>query len=129
MYTTLADAAIVTGNPVYGAGTTKVYYWKGSFAADAMMGHDWLVKRNLLPTRSTLTQNYVLIGTINLDHPEDVFHAMQGEMWSPQGQANMMIRRLDTHTSMSMGDIVEIMGGASGVLWLVDSVGFKKLPE
>lgn len=39
--------------------------------------------------------------------PEDVFHAMQAENWSPNGEARKLIQSLDVgHTSMCGGDII-----------------------
>ena len=51
---------------------------------------------------------------------------MQGEIWSPEGQANAMIRSSGTgHTSMSVGDIIHV-----GNKWLmVDRYGFHALGD
>ena len=49
---------------------------------------------------------------------------MQGENWSPNGEARNLIGSLGlSHTSMSVGDIIEIDGN----LFFVDRHGFKKL--
>lgn len=51
---------------------------------------------------------YVPIMRLEAEDLEDVFIQMQGEMWSPNGEARQAIRdfQLD-HTSMSIGDVVE----------------------
>lgn len=38
-----------------------------------------------------------------------ICHLMQGEMWSPNGEAQQLIKNSDTaHTSMSAGDIIQV---------------------
>lgn len=50
---------------------------------------------------------------ITVDKLSDVFTAMQGEVWSPNGQAREFIKERDlNHTSMSIGDVaVELIDG------------------
>lgn len=39
---------------------------------------------------------------------DEVFQVMQGEVWSPRGEARPLIRRLHlSHTSLSVGDVVQ----------------------
>lgn len=55
---------------------------------------------------------------------EQLFHDMQGEIWSPNGEARGLIERKGLrHTSMSVGDVVEIP--AAGETWVVAAFGFK----
>jgi hypothetical protein len=109
----------------YGTGTTKVWYMKPDFFRDGMMSVAWLEKDGKLPTLATLEQTHVCVGTLNIDHPEEAWQMMQGEFWSPKGEANSFILGLGLqHTSMSVGDIVE----KEGVLFMVDGIGFKRLP-
>lgn len=52
-------------------------------------------------------KDYAEVGTISADDLEDVFCKMQGECWSPRGEARGLISSLGLrHTSMSVGDIV-----------------------
>lgn len=81
-------------------------------------------------------------------HREDwkeghLYIAMQGEAWSPKGEANSLIERLGLcHTSMSVGDVVvvhpplsndntdELMNYidvANVQTWMVDNVGWKRI--
>ena len=48
---------------------------------------------------------------------------MQGEIWSPNGEAYSLIKKTGTHTSMSVGDVIELDGEA----FLVDTFGFRDL--
>ena len=46
------------------------------------------------------------------ENKDEIFHTMQGEIWSPNGEARPLIRGLKLqHTSMSVGDIVVEEGG------------------
>jgi hypothetical protein len=57
---------------------------------------------------------------------EDAYSLMQGEVWSPNGEARELIRSKDLeHTSMSVGDIAIVNGKA----WIVASFGFEPLTE
>jgi len=113
-------------NDVYPSGSTEIWYWKEDFARDAMMGAAFMKKQGVLPTPETVPDNYVLIGKVAETNPDKIFHMMQGEIWSPEGQARNMIRQSGTgHTSMSVGDIIHVGGK-----WLmVDRYGFQDLAK
>lgn len=50
---------------------------------------------------------------------------MQGEVWSPNGEARPLIRRAGLHhTSMSVGDIAR---DQDGVYWLCETSGWRAL--
>lgn len=132
-YKTLQDAGKLESKyaGVYVSGTgTKIWYakkerqavtarmlFRGFFTDD-----DPDLKE--LPTRESLSKDYVLVGEIGEKELEVVFIAMQGEMWSPNGEAREMIEALGLgHTSLSVGDVIEV----DGVMWLVAPVGFKRL--
>lgn len=132
-YTSLADAAQATGNPRYGAGTTEVWYYKLQDTDErtprfASLGtyKDKETGKIIaeLPDHENLEATHVKIGTIDSNEPEEIFYLMQGEVWSPRGQANDIIGKSDTgHTSMSVGDVVVVNGEA----FMVDGMGFHKL--
>jgi hypothetical protein len=123
-YKSLSDAALEVSNPVYGKGTTKVWYARDNFFRDSLMGYDWLKDQLMLPDTKNLGKHYVLVGCVDIDTPEKVYEAMQGECWSPKGQASSFILSLGIRrTSMSVGDIIE----KNGEFFLVDSFGFKRL--
>lgn len=87
-------------------------------------------------TGENLTSTHTLVKRVHIDNEngdseamclERVYHHMQGEVWSPEGQARPLIEALDLHhTSMSVGDVVKDLN--TGQLWGVAGVGFIKLP-
>lgn len=115
-YTSLNDA--------YPAGSTEIWYWLDDNARDFMMGYDFLKKQGVEVTPETIPTTHALIGRIRETDPEKIFAMMQGESWSPEGQARDMIKKSGTgHTSMSVGDVIRI-----GDKWMmVDRYGFKDI--
>lgn len=71
-----------------------------------------------------LVHTHRFLGQIQLTDLESIFYALQGENWSPKGEANEFIRSKKLrHTSMSVGDVVKI-----GVRYFaVASIGFVEL--
>jgi hypothetical protein len=54
-----------------------------------------------------MAQDYIELGVVKADKLGEVFGKMQGENWSPQGEAKIVIWHLGLHhTSMSVGDLV-----------------------
>lgn len=126
-YESLNDAAEVTGERGYErqGGSTDIWYMKPAFAREGFMGFDFLKEKDALPDPKELSATHVHLGKIRESDLERVFGMMQGESWSPMGQANSLIRGLGLHhTSMSTGDVVEVRGRA----YLVDRMGFEELP-
>lgn len=123
-YESLNDAAVELGDVMsFTPGSTEIWYMKPSEFRDWSMGYDWLVEHGALPALS-LRQTHVLLGTVRERSPDVIYGMMQGEKWSPRGQARSLIQRKGLgHTSMSVGDII----GISGRFWLVDNAGFKEL--
>ena len=113
MFKDLSDA--------YEPGPTEVWYWKDDMGRDMMMGKNFLIKYNKMPDSANLAATHVKLGSVKETNPEKVFHMMQGEIWSPEGQARDFIQASGTgHTSMSVGDIVVVNGKAL----MVDRFGF-----
>jgi len=53
---------------------------------------------------------------------------MQGENWSPDGEARDYIEALEVqHTSMMVGDIIE--NTSTGEVWLVEMFGLSQSPR
>jgi hypothetical protein len=108
MYNDLSDA--------YEPGPTEVWYWKDDMGRDMMMGKNFLIKYNKMPDPANLAATHVKLGSVKETNPEKVFRMMQGEIWSPEGQARNFIQASGTgHTSMSVGDIVVVNGKAQMV--------------
>jgi hypothetical protein len=102
-----------------------VWYMKPEFFRDGTGGVRWLRKRGLLPATADLAATHVKLRSVEADNLEQVFRVMQGEIWSPNGEARDLIRRLGLqHTSMSVGDIAV---DAAGTAHIVDSFGFEPL--
>jgi hypothetical protein len=99
-------------------GPTQIWYWKDQYSRDMLMGSDWLKKHNTMPDPKNLEKTHVLLGTIDSKDLDDIYHKMQGEMWSPRGEARELIRGKGlTHTSMSVGDVVVVDGKPVMVDW------------
>lgn len=100
-------------------GDTEIWYVKDTFIEYAWNGE---MKRILDP--HNLRKTHTLLGKIDLKDPEEIYCEMQGETWSPRGEANTLIQSLQlTHTSMSMGDVVVVDGKAS----IVERTGFSTI--
>jgi len=123
-YESVADAAEVTGDPRYAGRGTKVWYVKPGPSRDLSMGYDFLVKYDIpVPTLRTLKDTHTLLGEVGERDPEKVWMMMQGEIWSPGGEAWDIAKRAG-HTSMMVGDIVQV----GRKLYMADPLGFKELP-
>lgn len=119
MYTTLNDASIL--HTELANGTTEIWYSKDEYARDMTGGSSYLEKYNMLPTADTLTKTHSKIGSINTVDLSKIYGLMQGENWSPNGEANDLIDNSEVgHTSMSVGDIIKM----NGIMHMVDKRGF-----
>jgi hypothetical protein len=109
--------------PILTYGTTEVWYWKNEYMRDLLMGLEWLREHvpGTYPEPYNLSRTHVMVGRVKSKNKADVFMALQGEIWSPNGEARTMIKAMGLgHTSMSVGDILVINGSA----WFVDGVGW-----
>lgn len=122
-YTSLNDATEVTGDSSYAPGDSEIWYVRRGYSREYGFGHfDELG----YPQLSELEKTHVKIGSIKETDLEKIFMLMQGENWSPNGEAYDLITSLGaSHTSMSVGDIIKIGNQA----WAVDNFGFAELHE
>jgi hypothetical protein len=121
-YKTLADASGY--DPRYGHGKTEIWYTKPGYTRDFRMGPDWLKKKGILPAADDIEITHVHVGNVDVSDLDEVWGMMQGEIWSPKGEARNLISGLELgHTSMSVGDIIKIGDRVE----MVDREGFKKL--
>jgi len=110
--------------------TYEVYYMRPSFFRDGIMGVEYLAKRNMLPMFASLSVTHAKVRTLDAQGPHEVFCAMQGEIWSPNGEARSTIENAGLqHTSMSIGDCVVERDGRWEALYMCDRIGFKRLGE
>jgi hypothetical protein len=100
-----------------------IHYMKPEWFAAGIMG----VGR---PDPADLAATHVLLMEIELARQsvekalEDTYRTMQGEVWSPNGEARDLIEGLGLrHTSMSVGDVMV----ADGQVFIVASFGFERL--
>jgi hypothetical protein len=104
----------------------NVYYMRPEFFRDGIMGSKWLKERRQMPSPHNLERTHIFLKQTearNLDH---LYHIMQGEVWSPNGEARELIRSKGLqHTSMSMGDIA--VEESTGKVWMTDMFGFAEL--
>jgi len=80
---------------------------------------------NILETHVELKEVEVTESTAIEVSLEDVFVRMQGEHWSPRGEAKeLLVEKGLSHTSMSVGDVVKT---ESGVLYICEPVRWRKI--
>jgi hypothetical protein len=90
----------------------------GHVADEPNFGHE-------LPKVEALHITHKFVKSVEAEDLEDVFYQMQGERWSPNGEARELIRSLGlSHTSMSVGDVIE---DENGHFFMVDMIGFSEL--
>jgi len=82
------------------------------------------------PDPKDMTKTHVHLKDIELDggsaQLERIFHEMQAEVWSPDGQAASLIRSKGlAHTSMSIGDVIVV----DGDFFLVANSGFLQFQD
>ena len=108
-------------NDYFDNGETEIWYAKYS---------DWLIwefKRKPLPcTEEELKETHIHLGNINMTNLNEIFHKLQGDFWSPHGEARELIKSLELyHTSMSVGDIIRFK--KKDKAFIVKSVGFQEI--
>jgi hypothetical protein len=101
-------------------GTTEIWYMKPEVFRDVGMGLEFLATHfpGEYPEPYNLSKTHIMLGRIAEKNKNDIFGMMQGEIWSPEGEARTLIKMIGlAHTSMSIGDIAVINGSA----WFTDS--------
>jgi tRNA A-37 threonylcarbamoyl transferase component Bud32 len=125
-YKSLSDATVQKGCEGLDVGRTEIWYMKREAFRKWNMGPLFADAPLPTPTTTDLSKDHVLLGWIKEKQLGPIFEMLQGEMWSPGGEANSFIRSKGTaHTSMSVGDII-VVGGKG---WMVDGSGFAELPK
>jgi len=94
-----------------------VYYKKLDFPYDGDEDYD---------LHPYLHRDYVPVSVVVAEDEECVFQYMQGEVWSPNGEAKELIEALGLrHTSMSICDIVYDIN--EGTYYKVVTLGFLRV--
>lgn len=113
----------------------EIWFTKSDEFRDFSMGLNFLKKysKKKIPYRvEDLPKTHIKLGSMtgnpslnSEDQIESIYMALQGDMWSPNGEARNLIRGLGlSHTSMSVGDIIVTNDGK---LYFIDSFGYKEL--
>lgn len=114
-------------NDVFPEGNIEVWYMRPEWFRDGIMGAK--------PEAGFLERTHILLGSIRSKSetpqpltPElydQLWIMLQGENWSPNGEANKLIRSKGLiHTSMSVGDCFRL---PNGDVWIVAAVGFERV--
>ncbi len=65
-----------------------------------------------LPTVNDLPETHVFVRSVQATCLDDVYWQLQGDNWSPNGEARPLIEQLGLgHTSLSIGDVAEAPDG------------------
>lgn len=97
-YKNLNDAACYVGEDIE-QGETEIWYQRPEQFGELTVH----------PTN--LKETHILLGKVKSERPDNIFNFMQGEHWSPNGEARELIESLGLeHTSMSTGDVVRTGG-------------------
>ena len=138
-YSTINDAAVISD--ILSTGDVKIHY--AHFAGDIDPATNPEASTILKTTRfgtekfkeafgddaetvmrENISKSHVCIGSIKGGDLEEIFNVMQGENWSPNGEARDVICSSGAdHTSMSCGVIVETNDG----FYVVSFIGFEKV--
>ncbi len=126
-YTSIADAVAVTGNEAYAPGDVEVYYMRPELFHKLINGPYACVKGDVAsPTLATLDATHIKLGTISERSIGKAWCDLQGDFWSPMGQANGLLDAKGLrHTSMSVGDVFVI----DGRIIMVDGCGFAEVVD
>ena len=104
-------------------GSTEIWYWNKKYGRDFMIAFDNKKFDKLIDPKN-LSNTHEKLGTVDENDLEKIYYNMQGENWSPEGEARTFIKGSGTgHTSMSMGDIIVV----HGVVHVVAMAGFYKM--
>ena len=105
-------------------GVIQVWYMQPNFFQEGING--------AIPRPADLDTTHTLLGSLRKDAGtlitamlDELWIALQGENWSPNGEARSLIQGLGLqHTSMSVGDCFKLSNGA---VWIVTTEGFQEL--
>jgi hypothetical protein len=101
--------------------TYQVYYARRpTYHASGQLGTPLL-------TVPRLRHTHVRVTTVEADSRAEAWLKMQGENWSPRGEARPLIEHMGlTHTSMSVGDVLR---DEEGVYWECLDLGWRRIDD
>jgi hypothetical protein len=75
-----------------------------------------------------LNKTHVALLSLKASNKDEVYQIMQGEIWSPKGQARRLINSKGLlHTSMSVGDVVKEFTPTGSILWKAKLSGWEEV--
>ena len=78
-------------------------------------------------TLATLRSSHAYLCEVEASSLDDAWRQMQGENWSPNGEARPLLERLGlSHTSMSIGDVIR---DEDGTYWECLDRGWRPIVE
>ena len=78
-------------------------------------------------TIGALLSSHVRLCQVEADNRDDAFRRMQGEHWSPHGEARSLLESLGLgHTSMSVGDVIQ---DEEGTYWECLDHGWRPIED
>ena len=78
-------------------------------------------------TTATLRSSHARLCIVEADSLDDAWRQMQGENWSPNGEARPLLESLGlSHTSMSVGDVIR---DEDGIHWECLDRGWRPIEE
>lgn len=132
---TLQDFGFAPGTAEYN--TIQVWYTRKDTIALPAPGNPFYRRwdgKDYLPGTvdidpDNLTHTHVLLGTIGMQAyaytPDVIFRHLQGELWSPGGEARDFIEAKGTHhTSMMLGDVLVL---PFGEVWVCTWDGWNRV--
>jgi hypothetical protein len=117
-YKTLNDVA----NPIFAKGSVKIWYVKKEWSRVFCFGPTGAAEQGIKFCPGGPAPTHQLLGEIVGADLNVLFNVLQGENWSPNGEARDLVRDIG-HTSISVGDVIE----KDGEYWMVDNFGFTKV--
>jgi hypothetical protein len=98
----------MTLNDIYEKGPTQVWYAKKEFLPSYAKGISFMHEDDISPPDpNNLERTHVHLGDIAEQNLKKIVNMMQGEEWSPNGEARSLIRQKHlSHTSMTVGDVI-----------------------
>lgn len=108
MFKSINDAGVY--DPGLDKGATEIWFMRPGQSRDLGEGSKFLLRESIpMPSPGNLKGTHVLLGKIKEKSPHRIFALMQGENWSPNGEARNLVQRAGTdHTSMMQGDILKV---------------------
>ena len=78
-------------------------------------------------TTAAMQSSHVHVCSVEADSLDDAWRRMQGEHWSPNGEARPLLECLGlSHTSMSVGDVIR---DQNGTYWECLELGWRPIED